>query len=47
MALAQDSVVMPGVTLDDLDRLLADGSREERFHLSRAIALRVAEGWGS
>lgn len=47
MALSEDSVVMPGVTLDDLDRLLADGSREERFHLSRAMALRVADGWAS
>ena len=45
MVLAEDSVVMPGVTLDDLDRLLADGSREERFHLSRAMALRVADSW--
>lgn len=44
MVLAEDSVVMPGVTLEDLDLLLADGSREERFHLSRAMALRVADG---
>ena len=46
MVLAESSAVLPGVTLDDLDRLLADGAREERFHLSRAMAVRVAEGWG-
>ena len=45
MMLAEDSPVLPGVTLEDLDRLLADGSREERFHLSRAMALRVADRW--
>lgn len=47
MVLAEDSVVMPGVTLEELDLLLADGSREERFQLSRAMALRVADGWAT
>ena len=47
MALGEDSVVMPGITGDDLNRLLADGSQEERFRLSRAMALRVAEAWAS
>ena len=47
MVLAESSVVMPGITLEDLDLLLADGSREERFHLSRAMALRVADGWAT
>ena len=43
---ADASVVLPGVTLDDLDGLLADGFGKERLELSRRIARQVAELWG-
>ena len=42
---AEESSVLPGVGTTDLDQLLADGSPEERFVLSRAVARRVAECW--
>ena len=45
VVLGEDSIVLPGVTITDLDQLLADGSREECFALSRDTAQRVAEGW--
>ena len=43
---ADASVVLPGVALDDLDGLLADGFGKERLELSRRIARQVAELWG-
>ena len=43
---ADASVVLPGVTLDDLDGVLADGFGTERLELSRRIARQVAELWG-
>ncbi len=45
MSIAEDSTVLPGISLEALDRLLAEGFRDERFELSRHLAQRVAAAW--
>ena len=45
MRIAEDSTVLPGISLEALDRLLAEGFRDERFELSRHLAQRVAAAW--
>ena len=45
MRISEDSTVLPGVSLEALDRLLAEGFRDERFELSRHLAQQVAAAW--
>ena len=45
MTVAEESIVLPGIGLEALDRLLADGFRDERLELTRQLARRVAANW--
>lgn len=44
-SIADLSTVLPGVSMEALDRLLADGSRDDQLALSREMARQVVAGW--
>ncbi|MDE0348393.1 MAG: Uma2 family endonuclease [Gammaproteobacteria bacterium] len=43
--IADLSTVLPGVSMEALDRLLADGFRDDQLGLSREMARQVVAGW--